>query len=137
MKINKRILLIFFSVSFLIISFYVVFADIIVVDFDDSNYYNSMIELNNVADLPDGGNSINSFITEFNSENSINTILVDDTYQFEESRQIDNIVEINPYNYNPTFDDYPLDMKDNADNLPFGGLNNDPALSESVLTNIE
>lgn len=137
MKINKRILLIFFSVSFLIISFYVVFADIIVGDFDDSNYYNSMIELNNIADLPDGGNSINSFITEFNSENSINIILVDDTYQFEESRQIDNIVEINPYNYNPTFNDYPLDMKDNADNLPFGGLNNDPALSESVLTNIE
>lgn len=107
--------------------FFYTLADVIIIN--DSDSYDFMI--GNISDLPDGGNSNMLVILATNSQNSLPTDLFDNYYELEESEG-QNLVEINNFNYDPTINDNPQDTENN---WPFGGVDNDPNLSNSIVVN--
>ena len=126
---NKVLLLnLILSTLIILISFYFVFADIIIDDFNNND--DQMINMGNIANMPDGGNEGGFIILETYPENSIPTELIDDLYELEEQRKEENIVLISE-NYFPTEDSLPNDT-DNEGN-PFGGTDNDPDLMYVVI----
>lgn len=120
-----------FFIIFLITFISFVFADIIIGDFNDSNYFDWMINLGNINNLEEA-NSYQLEITETYDENFIPTSLFDDSYQLEGARE-ELIIETNPYNNLPTFNTYPLDYYVNENETPFGGFDNDPSLANVVI----
>ncbi|GIW66380.1 MAG: hypothetical protein KatS3mg095_0278 [Candidatus Parcubacteria bacterium] len=122
---KKIIFVIYFFI--LICSFYFVFADIIIGDFFDNNYFDQMVEMGNISNIEDGGNENSFIILETYPENFEEVQLINNLFQLEESNG-EELVNLNEYNNDPVFNDLPLDVQDNEEKLPFGGLNNDPNL---------
>jgi len=108
-----------------------VLADIIIEDTQDNNY-NEMIELGNVYDLPDGGNSYHQIISGSYGENYQPTENFNAANQLETTEKDLIISADRNQNFESTQSNFPLDMN-NEDNLPFGGYDNDPNLLISPL----
>lgn len=108
-----------------------VLADIIIEDTQNNNY-NEMIEIGNISDLPDGGNSYHQIVSGSYDENHQPTENFNAANQLETTEKDLIISADRNQNFESTQSSFPLDMS-NEDNLPFGGYDNDPNLLISPL----
>jgi hypothetical protein len=126
-KINLYYL--FLVTLFLVVGW--VLADIIIEDAQNNNYniinYNEMIELGNISNLPDGGNSYHQIVSGSYDENYQPTENFNAANQLETTEKDLIISADRNQNFESTQSNFPLDMN-NEDNLPFGGYDNDPNL---------